>query len=294
MNRRYYKREKESEGEYMFRSVSGIVLLILFYLVFTFYVSRKQFWHEMNSYIFPAIVIILVVCFAYLFYIYQVNKKKRNHFNLIIKKINETDFENNLDKFIVSFGKEKGKNLWEYRNYVFDWKRLDDFRENANQNNIDISTKDYKELSEVLKYYINKKEKNYLNQSFESKVSRKISELSKNGEDFENLVVRLYNAMGYESKRIGGHGDQGGDVIANKNGESLLIQAKCYQGSVGNAAVQQAVAAKQYYGCTKAVVITTSYFTLEAITLAKSTSIELIDGKILKQRLVEYLKEVWQ
>lgn len=294
MRRKYYKNE-ESETKYIFRLLSGILGLLFVYFIFVYCVDRRQFWHEMNSYVFPVIGFIVIAICVYLFYLYQVKKKKRDHFNSIIKKINETGFEKNLDKFIVSFGKEKGEGpFWKYRGYTFDWKILDDFRENAIQNNIDIFTKDHREIYDVLKYFIDKKEKNYLNQSFESEITHKFSELSKNGEDFENLIVRLYNSMGYESKRIGGHGDQGGDVIANKNGESLLIQAKFYQGSVGNAAVQQAEAAIKQYGCTRAVVVTTSYFTPEAITLAKANSVELIDKRILKQKLLEFLKEVWQ
>jgi HJR/Mrr/RecB family endonuclease len=248
----------------------------------------------MNNYVFPAVGIIILIAFVYLFYTYKKSKSKNNHFENILKQISDNGFENNVVKFIDSFGKEGRNNSWKYRDYTFDWKRLDDFRDNAIQSRVGISKENYSEILAVLKHYIDKKERNYLNQSLEAKSVHSISELGKNGNDFENLVTRLYDAMGYASKRIGGHGDQGGDVIANKNGESLLVQAKCYQGSVGNAAVQQAVAARQQYGCTKAVVITTSYFTPEATELARSNSTELIDGKLLKQRLSEYLREVWQ
>ncbi len=171
--------------------------------------------------------------------------------------------------------------------------RLRDFRDTAIKNRIEISSEDNLELIAILKYFIDEKDRRYMSEGLGSNISNKFSNLNKSGDDFENLIVRLYNVMGYSSKRIGGHGDQGGDVIANKDGESLLIQAKDYTSSVGNAAVQQAVAARLHYGCTKAIVVTQSHFTSEAIELAKSNSVELIDGDLLKQKLLEYLKERW-
>ena len=213
---------------------------------------------------------------------------------MIIQQIENSDFKNQIDNFIDRFGKEGKNGHFAYRDYMFDWKRLEEFRDEAIKNKIDFSKKNLKEFISILKHYIDKKEKNYLSQSLGTKSSNNLNELNENGSDFEKLIVRLYDAMGYASKRVGGHGDQGGDVIANKNGENLLIQAKFYKSSVGNAAVQQAVAAKQYYGCTKAIVITTSYFTPEAITLAKSNFVELIDGDILRYKLSEYLHENWK
>lgn len=170
---------------------------------------------------------------------------------------------------------------------------MSEFRENLIDSGIDINKKDFSEISDIIKFFINKIEKDYLNARMETKTIHHIDELSSNGDDFENLIVRLYEAMGYASKRIGRHGDQGGDVIASKDGENILIQAKNYQGTVGNAAVQHANAAMPHYGCNKAIVITTSSFTKEAIELAKSNSVELIDGKLLKHLLATNLKENW-
>jgi HJR/Mrr/RecB family endonuclease len=76
--------------------------------------------------------------------------------------------------------------------------------------------------------------------------------------------------------------------------ERILIQAKCYKNvSVGNDAVQQAVAAKSYYDCNKAAVVTTSNFTREAIELAKVNNVELVAKPRLQELLVQHLSESW-
>lgn len=293
--RRYYRKRKRQDDEGDVAGVfGGLLVLGLLYFSSVFFINRKQFSYEMNNYVLPTLGVIVLIIIAYFFYLNRRRKEKEQRIEELVKQITQMGFENSVNSFIDRFGKEGKSDAWEYRGYTFDWKRLDDFREKANQNKVDISTKDYKELTVILKHFIDKKEKSFLNEGIETKFAHSLNELSKRGDDFEHLVVRLYDAMGYASKRVGGHGDQGGDVLASKNGDNILIQAKCYTGSVGNAAVQQAVAARQYYGCTKTVVITTSFFTTEALALAKSNSVELIDGKLLKQKLLEYLHEMWQ
>lgn len=293
MYRKRYKR-KESKGDIIFELISTLSFAGFGYLGFTYYINPKQFWFEMSHYVFPVLGVIILVISAYIYYAYKSRKEEGHHFADIIEKIIETGFDSSIYSFINQFGKEGKINSWEYRGCKFDWKRLDEFREKANQKGINISTKDYKELSELLKHFIDKKENKYLSETIDTKAVHSMSELSKSGVEFENLVVRLYDAMGYASKRVGGAGDQGADVIANKNGESILIQAKCYQMPVDNKAVQEATAGRVHHGCTKATVITTSSFTPSAVALAKSNSVELIDGELLRRKLAEHLHESWQ
>jgi Restriction endonuclease len=63
-------------------------------------------------------------------------------------------------------------------------------------------------------------------------------------------------------------GDQGADLIAKKNGRTIIIQAKCYQGTVGNKAVQEVISALAYYGGDEGWVVTNSFFTPSAKALA--------------------------
>ena len=293
MSKRRYKRKTEDLEDEGFRIVLGLTILAVMYFGFFYYTDRVQFWYEIKKYVIPAVGVVVLLLGAFSIFVYQKARKQNNHIESLFQKIYESGLDVAINNFIDRFGKEGKGDSWKYRGYSFDWDRLKDFRDSVLQNDIGISTKDHHELLIVIKHFIDSKEKDFLNAGIVAKVSHNLNELNKKGDDFEHLVVRLYNAMGYESKRIGGHGDQGGDVIASKNGKNVLIQAKFYSNSVGNAAVQQAVGARQYYGCTSAVVITTATFTHEAKSLAKANSVELIDGVILKQKLLEHLHEMW-
>ena len=99
--------------------------------------------------------------------------------------------------------------------------------------------------------------------------------------------------MGSTVQIIGKAGDQGGDLIINKDGQRTLVQAKRYKGNVPNAAVQEAVAAMKYYDCNRSVVATSSEFTSEAQELAKANNVELIDNTILSELTLNFLKENW-
>ena len=99
--------------------------------------------------------------------------------------------------------------------------------------------------------------------------------------------------MGYSVQKTGQVGDQGCDLVVNTNNERIAVQAKRYSESVSNAAVQQVVAAQKMYGCNKAMVVASSGYTREAIELAKTDNVDLIDGKKLSELLMQYLKENW-
>lgn len=73
-------------------------------------------------------------------------------------------------------------------------------------------------------------------------------------------------------------GYQGADVIGDKSGNRLAIQAKCYRGPVGSRAVQEVVAAREFYGADAAWIITYSSFTGSARRLAQIAEVELVDG----------------
>lgn len=72
-------------------------------------------------------------------------------------------------------------------------------------------------------------------------------------------------------------GDQGADLIVEKDGIKTAIQAKRYSNSVGNKAVQEVIGSIKYYNCDREIVITTSRFTDSAKSLAEKNDIKLID-----------------
>jgi len=112
---------------------------------------------------------------------------------------------------------------------------------------------------------------------------KKFTEFS--GTEFETYLARLLKANGFvEVCGTPASGDQSADLIAKRNGRTIVIQAKRYQGSVGNRAVQEVVGAVNFYVADEGWVITSGTFTPSAKALAQKNSVKLIDGHALRNR----------
>lgn len=116
---------------------------------------------------------------------------------------------------------------------------------------------------------------------------------------FEQLVVELLVKMGYggsrrdAGERIGQTGDGGIDGIIKEDRlglDTIFIQAKRWQGSVGRPEVQKFVGALQGQRAKKGVFITTSTYTAEAADYATriDTKVVLIDGKRLAELMIDF------
>ena len=106
------------------------------------------------------------------------------------------------------------------------------------------------------------------------------------GEEFEEYVALILGDNGFrEIELTRASGDQGVDVLAERSGLQYAIQCKNYAGAVGNAAVQEAYAGAQYYGCDVAVVVCPGEFTRAARELAASTGVELWDAQRLTRMM---------
>ena len=113
-----------------------------------------------------------------------------------------------------------------------------------------------------------------------------IGELDENmsGEKFEEYVKEVLKKNGYKKVRLTkASGDYGVDILAEYKGVSYAIQCKLYAKPVGVAAIQQAYAGSEYYGCDEAVVVTNNTFTRQAVNLSMSNGVILWDGDKLKQ-----------
>lgn len=98
------------------------------------------------------------------------------------------------------------------------------------------------------------------------------------GTRYEEHVAQKMKWHGYRFvKRVGKSGDFGADITARTGlfGRKVVVQCKCYNGKVGNAAVQEINAARQFYGATIAIVATNSTFTASAKKLAKACNVTL-------------------
>jgi HJR/Mrr/RecB family endonuclease len=132
-------------------------------------------------------------------------------------------------------------------------------------------------LSELFqKYYLDQKSK----ESHSAKSD--IDDMS--GIDFEHFIIQLLKKCGVVNvSGTKASGDQGADVIFMFKDIKVVIQAKRYTGSVGNTAIQEVYAAKGFYKCDVAWVITNSNFTSNANSLAQKLDVFLIDGTDLSR-----------
>jgi HJR/Mrr/RecB family endonuclease len=89
------------------------------------------------------------------------------------------------------------------------------------------------------------------------------------GAEFENYLAGLFRQLGYQVELTPTTGDYGADLLLSKQDERVAVQAKCYSGSVGVSAVQEALSGMAYYQCQSAWVVTTGNYTNNAIELAK-------------------------
>ena len=106
------------------------------------------------------------------------------------------------------------------------------------------------------------------------------------GPEFEAYVALVLRDNGFKHVELtAGSGDQGVDILAERNGRRYAIQCKNYEGAVGNFAVQEAYAGAQYYGCEIAAVICPGTFTRAARELAASTGVLLWDEKKLSRMM---------
>lgn len=97
-------------------------------------------------------------------------------------------------------------------------------------------------------------------------------------DEFERFLCEVFRLRGYVATQTGQTGDQGVDLVAEKSGVRLAIQAKCYTSGVGNSAVQQVFAGMHHYQCHRCAVITSSTFSGAARELAASCKCMLIEG----------------
>lgn len=97
------------------------------------------------------------------------------------------------------------------------------------------------------------------------------------GIEFENRLREIIEAEFDDAivETTPASGDQGADLLVRLGSVRVAIQAKRYSGVVGNAAVQEIFAAKQFYDTDFAMVVTNSRYTMPAKALADKLEVTL-------------------
>ncbi len=99
----------------------------------------------------------------------------------------------------------------------------------------------------------------------EQRLGYSLEELDQlSGADFEAWVTEVLNAASIPAENIQHTGDFGVDVVATVDGTRVGIQVKRYASSIGNSAVQEALAGSGYHDCALAAVVTQSTYTRAA------------------------------
>ena len=225
------------------------------------------------------------------FLIEMIQKKEKEVEKDDYKSIEENILNINIDKFINMDGddllyeltREIENNIVSYKKYI----SLEDIinmfiysKEEVNIYNKVQAQKAVYEKERILNGIFDE-EKKIINDSLDYSTID-------NGYEFESFVANLYKTLGYNVEAVTSKsGDQGADVIIEKDNIKYAIQVKYYNNPVGNKAVQEVVAAKSFYKTDKAMVVTNSTFTPQAITLANANDVLLVDGDKLNKLIKE-------
>lgn len=94
--------------------------------------------------------------------------------------------------------------------------------------------------------------------------------------EYEKLVCDTLRRLGWDAKTTKGSGDQGVDVLASREGVSVVIQCKLYSSPVGNAAVQEAISGREFEKADYAAVVSNATYTKSAIQLASTANVQLL------------------
>lgn len=106
---------------------------------------------------------------------------------------------------------------------------------------------------------------------------------------FERWVGAQLRTRGYKVS-LTPINDYGVDIVAKKDGFKTAVQVKCYRRVLDQKPIREAVAGMLHYKCSRSMVVTNSYFTQAAKTLAQSNHCELIDRDKLAGWLAETQK----
>ncbi len=166
-------------------------------------------------------------------------------------------------------------------------------QEQDKQNKIKLKTMTLQEENKQLEKVIEKlnKTKNNIDEMIDRRetfyINTEIQHINNlNGLEFERYCSDLLKKLGYKNVEVTKpSGDEGGDILAEKNNLKYVIQCKRYNETVGNKAIQEVYTAKGLYKCDKAIVLTNNVFTKQAKKEANMLDIDLWDKDKIKELL---------
>lgn len=113
-------------------------------------------------------------------------------------------------------------------------------------------------------------------------------------EQFEQWCAHVLRALGYTVRHVGGQGDHGIDLFAERDRELIVVQCKRFTGTrtVGEPHIRDLFGAMHAEKASRAIVITAGYFTAEARAWAQGKPIELWDADRIVKTAVPMVNAV--
>lgn len=120
-----------------------------------------------------------------------------------------------------------------------------------------------------------------------SDIQQIIDYYSEKPTNFEGLCAELFESLGYATKLTPPTNDGGYDILLSEETEKTIVECKCYsiEHRVGRPSVQKLVGANNIVLADKMIFITTSDFSVAAISYAEEAGVELINGNKLMELL---------
>lgn len=107
------------------------------------------------------------------------------------------------------------------------------------------------------------------------------------GFQFEYYLAQMFKSQGYKSTVTKARGDYGADLVLKSEGKIIVVQAKRYKGKVGLKAVQEIRTAVDHYNAHEAWVVSNADYTKQAIQLANSNNVKLINREDLIEMILK-------
>lgn len=98
---------------------------------------------------------------------------------------------------------------------------------------------------------------------------------------YEAFCAEELKRYGWDAAVTKGSRDQGVDVVASKAGVRVVLQCKLYSQPVGNKAVQEVVAARNYERARFGIVVSNNSYTAPAQALASTNGVHLLHHREL-------------
>jgi len=124
-----------------------------------------------------------------------------------------------------------------------------------------------------------------------------------NPKEYEVLICEHFRREGYKAETTSYTNDFGVDVFAAKGNEKIAIQAKMYGNNrkINRQMVMELHGAKDYFDCSKAIIVTDGDFLADAISVAEKLNIEILKlpslslpVKIIKASNNTTFEQIWE